>query len=197
VANGQEYPIDVLVLSTGYRSPGAGAGNPAVRTGIEIFGRDETFTHKWTTQGASTLHGVSSNGFPNLFLFGLSQVGITPNFAHTLDILGSHIAHIVQHGHERVGGPGKNGVVIEVSEEAEQAWSIRVAQGAGFMGTVLVCTPGYMTNEGEALKIPQDEQEMFKGAKAGPWPDGMIRYVRELEAWRADGKLTGIDVSVA
>ncbi|KAK9425461.1 hypothetical protein SUNI508_12995 [Seiridium unicorne] len=47
VANGQEYPIDILILNTGHRSPGVGSGNPAARTGIETVGRDgRSMTHE-------------------------------------------------------------------------------------------------------------------------------------------------------
>lgn len=198
VAKGTEYFVDVLILSTGYRSPGVGAGNPAVRTGIDIVGRGgRSLTDKWTSVGASTLHGCATNGFPNLFWMGPSQAGATPNFGHNLDVISIHVADIVKQGHEHVGGLQEGGVVVEVSEEAEQAWSLRVAQGAGAFGTVFVCTPGYMTSEGEALKVSGDQQEMLKGAKSGPWPNGMIRYIREIEAWRADGKLHGLEISAA
>lgn len=257
VANGEEYPIDILILSTGYRSPGVGAGNPAVRTGIDIAGRgghsmagmlcyvlfrlDQVFLlvflisqslkstqpslsrepssinttsgaharlkdymlipvcqqEKWTSLGPTSLHGCTTNGFPNLFWMGPSQVGATPNFAHVLDVLSTHVAHVIKAGYDRVGGTEKEGVTIEASAKAEEIWSMRVAQGAAFLGSVLVCTPGYMTNEGEAMQMSQAPEEMIKSAKGGPWPGGMIKYIRELETWRADGSLQGIEVSVA
>ncbi|KAH6654508.1 hypothetical protein BKA67DRAFT_518121 [Truncatella angustata] len=197
VANGREYPVDILIFSTGYRGPGVASGNPAARTGIEIVGRGTSMTEKWTSLGPSSLHGCATNGFPNLFWMGPSQCGATANFGHVLDVLSTHAAQIIKAGHDRVGGPQKSGVVIEVSEEAEQTWGMRVAQGAAFLGSVFVCTPGYLTNEGEALQMSQAPEEMMKSAKAGPWPDGMLRYIRELEEWRADGKLHGVEVSVA
>ncbi|EEB91388.1 hypothetical protein MPER_10257, partial [Moniliophthora perniciosa FA553] len=40
VANGKEYPIDVLILSTGYRSPADGSGSPAYRANLVIHGRN-------------------------------------------------------------------------------------------------------------------------------------------------------------
>lgn len=48
VANGQEYPVDVLILSTGYRSPFVGGGDPAARTGINVVGRfNLNLSDKW------------------------------------------------------------------------------------------------------------------------------------------------------
>ena len=38
VANGKEYPVDILILSTGYRPPSYGGGDPAKRMGVEIVG---------------------------------------------------------------------------------------------------------------------------------------------------------------
>jgi cation diffusion facilitator CzcD-associated flavoprotein CzcO len=56
VVGGKEYPLDVLILSTGYRSPAIGAGDPAAKIGIDIVGRGgRSLTEKWTAQGPTTL----------------------------------------------------------------------------------------------------------------------------------------------
>ncbi|KAI0153900.1 hypothetical protein BJ166DRAFT_533973 [Pestalotiopsis sp. NC0098] len=197
VANGQEYPVDVLILSTGYSSPGIGSGDPSARAGITIVGRDgRSLTEKWASTGASTLHGCATNGFPNFFWYGPIQTGTTANFAHNLDIMTKHISSIVDKAHERVGGVGQDRVVVEVTAEAEETWSMRMTQGAAGFAAVGICTPSYTNNEGEAFKVPQDPASMLKKARGSIWPTGIVGFTRELEAWRAEGKLQGLEVSV-
>ncbi|ETS85333.1 hypothetical protein PFICI_03358 [Pestalotiopsis fici W106-1] len=196
LANGQEYSVDVLILSTGYRSPAAGAGDPSARAGITIVGRNgRSFTEKWASVGASTLHGYASNGFPNFFWFGPHQTGGTANFAHNIDLMTTHIAYIVGQAHERVRGTDQDRVVVEVSQEAEEAWSMRMAQSAAAFAGNGVCGPSYLNGEGEALRV-QDPVSMLKKARGSIWPTGIVGFAHELEAWRAEGKLQGIDVSV-
>ncbi|KAL0567538.1 hypothetical protein V5O48_014461 [Marasmius crinis-equi] len=197
VANGQEYPVDVLILGTGYRSPTAGGGNPAKRIGIDIFGRGgRTITDKWDTQGASTLHGVGSNGFPNLFWIYPIQSGVTANFAHNIDTASRHIGHIVARGHERAGGKDKKGVAIEVSEVAEEAWSMRCLAGAAYFAGMATCTPSYLNNEGQVGQ-GESQAEMMKRARGSPLAHGIVAYIRELEAWRNEGSLDGFEVSAS
>lgn len=197
-ANGQEYPIDVLVLSTGYRSPGAGAGNPVVRSGMEVTGRDgQRFSEKWQSQGATTLHGCGSNGFPNFFILGLSQVGASVNVGHLLTVLSSHVGYIIKRAHELVGDTGKKGLLIEATKSAEEEWSMQIIQGATLFAPVVGCTPGYITSEGEAMSSERSMEDNLKAARGGPWPAGMTRFVRELEAWESEGNMKGFQVSVA
>jgi cation diffusion facilitator CzcD-associated flavoprotein CzcO len=197
VANGQEYPIDILILSTGYRSPLAG-GDPGSRTGIEIVGRNgRRLEDKWQEQGISTLHGVLTNAFPNLFIQSSAQAAATANYAHVIDVLSEHIASIVEIAHQHSLENGK-GVVIETSAAAEEAWGMMIAQGAAVFSALAVCTPGYLTLEGEAFKTPdpRDHAAMMKKAKGAVWSKGLVDFTREIERWRSDGKLEGLEVSV-
>jgi hypothetical protein len=192
IVAGKEYPLDILVLSTGYVTPAIGGGSPAVRTGITIHGRGgKSLDDKWQTHGAATLHGVCSNGFPNLFFAPLSQAAQAANNVFTLDVAAEHIAHIIKQAEAKAG----KGAVIEVSSTAEEAWSMQIMQGAGWFATVMGCTPGYITSEGEALKQPEDPREMAKKARSGGWSQGMASYLKMLEAYRADGEIQGVEVS--
>ncbi|KAJ4302002.1 hypothetical protein N0V88_002133 [Collariella sp. IMI 366227] len=95
-ASGTSYPLDILVLSTGYETPSIGAGSPAVRTGVAIYGRaGRSLDEKWKTQGASTLHGVASNGFPNMFFAPLSQAAQAVNNVCTLDVAIEQVVYLV------------------------------------------------------------------------------------------------------
>ncbi|KAH7074897.1 hypothetical protein BKA63DRAFT_471566 [Paraphoma chrysanthemicola] len=197
VANGQEYPIDILVLSTGYRSPSAG-GDPGARMGIEIVGRNgRTITKKFEEQGISTLHGVFSNGFPNLFFQSATQAAATANYMHVIEVLSQHIAAIIAHGHKQSSDPSKK-VLIEPSAAGEDAWGMQIAQGAVYFSAVAICTPSYLNLEGEAFQMPpaDDHVAMMKKAKAAIWQGGLVDFTRFIEKWRGDG-MDGVDVSVA
>jgi cation diffusion facilitator CzcD-associated flavoprotein CzcO len=198
VANGQEHPIDILVLSTGYRSPSSG-GSPGARTNIEIIGRDgRHMSEKWETQGICTLHGVCSNGFPNLFWQYPAQAGATANYMHVIDVLSEHIAGIIAQGVKRASGDSQR-AVIEATAAAEEAWGMQIAQTAAYFSSIAICTPSYNTLEGEALEMPaaDDHVGMMKKAKAAIWQGGIVDFARTMEKWRQDEKLDGMEVSVA
>ena len=181
----------IIVLSTGYVTPSIGGGSPAARTGIDIYGRNgRSLDEKWNTQGASTLHGVASNGFPNLFFSPLSQSSHSSNNAFTLDVGGEHIVHIIEKAEAKVGG----NALAEVTSEAEEAWALEIMKRAGWFASVMVCTPGYITSEGEALRQSSDPMEMAKKARSSNWTQGIHTYLARLEEYRADGQLKGIDV---
>lgn len=192
VVAGKEYPLDILVLSTGYVTPSIGGGSPAVRTGVEIYGRGgKSLDDKWQTQGASTLHGVCSNGFPNLFFTPLSQSSQASNNAFTLDVGTEHIAHIIEKAEARVGGDA----LVEVTSEAEEAWALQVMQHASWFASVMGCTPGYITSEGEALQRSADPMEMAKKARGSNLSQGMAAFLKLLQEYRAEGSLKGFEVS--
>ncbi|KAH3976411.1 hypothetical protein HBH52_117930 [Parastagonospora nodorum] len=197
VANGQEYPVDILILSTGYRSPQAG-GDPGSRTDIEVIGRDDQkLSEKWEKDGVCTLHGVCSNGFPNFFWQSASQAGATANYSHIIDVMSEHIAGIIAQGHERRTDKSQK-VVIETSKAAEDEWGMRIAQDAAVFSAVSICTPGYMNLEGEAFKMPDanDHVAMIKKAKAAVWWAGLVDFTRMIEEWRSTGDLNGLQVTV-
>jgi cation diffusion facilitator CzcD-associated flavoprotein CzcO len=197
VANGQEYPIDILILSTGYRSPVAG-GDPGARMGIEIRGREgRTMSKKWDEQGLTTLHGVFTNGFPNLFFQSAAQAAATANYMHVIMVLSEHISTIIKTAISR-SEKEKGAVLIQPSSDAEDVWGMQIAQGAVFFSAVAVCTPGYLNLEGEALEMPpaDDHVAMMKKAKAAIWQGGLVEFTRKMEEWRKDGKLEGVEISV-
>ncbi|KAL2162933.1 hypothetical protein VTH06DRAFT_6769 [Thermothelomyces fergusii] len=192
VVAGKEYPLDILVLSTGYVTPSIGGGSPAARTGVDIYGRDgRSLDDKWQTHGAATLHGVCTNGFPNLFFTPLSQSSQAANNVFTLDVGTEHVVQIIKAAEERVGGDA----LVEVTSEAEEAWSLEVMKHAGWFASVTGCTPGYITSEGEALQKSEDPAVMAKKARQGNLSRGMASFVKLLQEYRADGSFKGFDIS--
>lgn len=74
VAGGQEYELDVIVWASGFVSPAV--GTPASKAAIYLTGKGgQRLEDKFRKYGVSTLHGVISRGFPNLFWPGPPQAG--------------------------------------------------------------------------------------------------------------------------
>lgn len=187
VFEGKEYPLDVLVLSTGFISPSAGGGDPAFRSGIRVLGRNGlVFQDKWEAKGATTLHGILSHDFPNLFFLSPLQAGSAPNNVHMLDVQAKHIAHILGEAEKR------KAATVEASAEGEEAWSMKCMAGAAWYAAIPMCTPGYMTNEGEGFGKQPEPAEAMKNARSAPWSGGLLNFEKILAEWREQGDLDGV-----
>ncbi len=177
VANGVEYELDCIIYATGFEV----GTDYTRRSGYELYGRDGvTLTESWA-DGASTLHGMHSRGFPNCFIFSNVQSGFTVNFPHMIDEQARHCAYILAHAFA-------NGVrVVEASEEAQQAWVDEIVGLAMNNQRFLeACTPGYYNNEGR----PGD-----RSVRNGSYGAGAIAFIRVLEEWRAEGSLAGLELT--
>ncbi|EKG09679.1 Flavin-containing monooxygenase-like protein [Macrophomina phaseolina MS6] len=192
VANGTEYPVDALVLATGYRSPFDGNASPAHRAKIEVLGRGgRNMDDKWD-EGVATLHGFSTNDFPNLFFPGLAQAGLAPNITHTLTLLSRHVAHVLAQAKQKAGS---SRFCIEPTRQAEEDWSMRVVEGAGFFAPAAGCTPGLVNDDGRKDGLPASQEEAVRTARNAVWPRGIISFGNILKDWREQGNLDGINVS--
>lgn len=192
VFDGKEYPVDLIVFSTGYSSP-IGLG-PAERASMTIHGRNGQTLSEKTAGGLNTLHGVATNNFPNLFWAGISQAGFNPNQTFSLDVFAKHVAFIISSAIKKAGGD--KAVSVEPSQEAEEAWAVQVARRAGAMAGMGGCTPSYFNREGEADK-EKSEAEQFEAAKQAPWGEGIVSYRNVVEEWKAKGNLEGLIIEVA
>ena len=177
IANGKEYKIDCLVYATGFE-----VGTTfSHRANLELHGRDGlTLTEKWK-DGASTLHGMHVNGFPNAFIIGNTQSGFTANFPHMIDEQSRHLAYILKEAGQR------QSTVIEAEPEAEAEWVQAILNTAIMRQKFFEeCTPGYYNNEG---------QPSAAAVRNGSYGGGPIAFVKILEAWRAEGGLQGLDLA--
>ena len=195
VVNGSEYDVDVIIWGTGFES--FTVGSPAFRSRTTIIGRNGlSLDEKWE-RGPTTLHGVFTKDFPNLILSGLTQAGATVNVVHSLDTMARHVARVLLMAKERskaLGIPGK--FLLEPTQEAENAWALRVAQGALGFAAVPGCTPSYTTAEGHRAEGTSEEDQLKIG-KGLTWAYGILDYTQELEAWEARGDLHGLDITSA
>ena len=176
VANGVEYELDCIIFATGFE-----VGTEYTRrSGYELVGRDGiTLTEKWA-DGASTLHGMFSRGFPNCFILSNIQSGFTANFPHMIDEQARHCAYVLDHA------LASDVRVVEPTEEAEQAWVDEiVGLAVSNIRFLEACTPGYYNNEGKPGE---------RSLRNGSYGAGAIAFINVLEQWREEGSLAGLEL---
>jgi len=182
VANGVEYPVDLVVLATGFEQPGLDTGGERTaphRLGYDVVGRDGMLlSEKWKPSGPKSLEAYYSHGFPNLFFQNAPFDVLTVNFAHRLDEMAKHISHLIM----TIKDQGFN--LIEVKEEAEHEFlerMIEIEKGDPSTPSLNTqkCTPGYYNNEGT--------QPAEGGSLVGMSHEHPLRWFRQLAEMRNEG----------
>jgi cyclohexanone monooxygenase len=180
IVDGRAYELDCLIFASGFE-----VGTPlAHRAGFEIYGRDgESLSDHWRA-GMRTMHGVITDKFPNCFFNIFGQNAASVNFSHLLHQNGVHIAFIISE-------MARRGVVAcEPSREAIDAYvaegTMRLAAAQRFWAA---CTPGYFNDEGK----PGGPDGFFANTHAY----GSNGFLAIIEAWRAAGNLSGLELTFA
>ncbi|KAJ5437503.1 hypothetical protein N7445_006047 [Penicillium cf. griseofulvum] len=187
LANGQEYDLDAIVFGTGYS-----LGGSADLGDLTITGRDNQILQEKRQKGLNSLHGVITNGFPNLFFPGPYQTGASVNQVYVLSQLAVHVAHIISEAGKLASerNPFTTGFTIEPSSHSEKEWTTKILMRARALGGVLNCTPSYFNLEG----LEFEDQEALQAAQSSIWGEGIKSYVQEIEDWRNTGRLAGLDI---
>ncbi|MFK0117949.1 flavin-containing monooxygenase [Streptomyces sp. NPDC090994] len=164
VVGDTEYELDCLIFATGFS-----VGVSGVHSGrLPVTGRGGVrLQDAWRAHGPRTLHGFTSNGFPNLIQLGGTQSASSVNYTHVLDEHAVHAAALISAAEAR-------GAVVEPSREAEDAWLAVCAQDAPDHSWFHAeCTPGYYNAEG-------------RGRPNGPtaYPHGAAAFHDLLRRWR-------------
>lgn len=164
VVGGTTYGLDCLIFATGFN-----VGTSGIHSGkVPVHGRGGVqLLHRWARRGPRTLHGFTSNGFPNLIQLGPLQNASSVNFTHILDEQAVHAAALV------AAAEAKD-ALVEPSRESEDAWLALLAEGApDHEWFHAECTPGYYNREG-------------RGRPNGPvaYPHGAVAFHQHLERWR-------------
>ena len=177
VANGVDYPLDCLIFATGFET----STSYAKRSGMEIHGvGGVSLSDRWSA-GMSTLYGLQTRDFPNLFIVSQAQAGMSPNFPHMLSEQTVHIAHIVEECLAR------RIASVQPTPEAEQDWVATIVRlGESRRKFIEACTPGYYNNEG---RLSDAE------ARSAPFGGGAIAFIKLLRQWRERGDLSGLQVT--
>lgn len=166
VVGGVEYEVDCVVFATGFS-----VGVSGITSGqLPVTGRGGVqLLHARAQQGPRTLHGFTSNGFPNLIQMGSLQNASSVNFTHILDEQAVHAAALVAAAEEK-------NAVVEPTPDAEAAWIDVCAKGApDHEWFHAECTPGYYNREG-------------RGRPNGPtaYPHGAVAFHDLLRRWREE-----------
>lgn len=177
VVGGEEYPIDCLVLATGFDF----MTEYTKEAGFDITGRDGIKLSEYWKNGARTLMAMHIHRFPNLFLLSLVQAGISMNYTHTADEQARHIAHVI-------GRCARDGIrTVEASAAAEKSWVDAIVANAPVRRQFLdSCTPSYYNYEGKRDRAFEQNE---------PYPDGPVAYYQLLHKWAADGEFEGLEVN--
>jgi cyclohexanone monooxygenase len=177
VFDGVEYEVDCLIFSTGFE---VGTSYTS-QSGYDLVGRNGTrLSEKWAN-GLRTHHGLMTHDFPNCFVLGFTQTGVTPNATHMLDEQASQMAYIVKQVR------AKGAKTVEPTQAGEDEWC-RICDSYGNKTEQLLaqCTPGYYNNEGGKANK--------NGFISGQYGGGAVKFFQILEDWRNEGNMEGLEV---
>ena len=180
VVDGKEYPVDCLVYATGFEF----MTEFVKQTGYDLIGRGGVKLSEHWREGARTLFGIQTNGFPNFFLMTLVQSGVGINYVHIATEQTKHFAHVI------ADCLAKGIATVEVTRKAQDDWVDKVLAAAegGRNAFLESCTPSHYNHEGKKAQSARLNDLYAAGPSA---------YVKMLEDWRADGTMPGMHVTTA
>ncbi|MFV0645727.1 MAG: monooxygenase, partial [Sphingomonadaceae bacterium] len=174
IVGDNKYKIDCLIFATGF-DLSAYSG----RETMPVYGRGGLeLSEKWK-EGALTLHGMTVDDFPNLFILSTTQSAWGPNFPHMMDEQAIHIAYIISEVENR------KAKTVEATSQAVNTW---VRHHENLAPIVMDrwtkgCPPSFWNEEGQANAST---------LRNGPYGHGVPAMVAILQQWRAKGDLEGI-----
>lgn len=157
------YELDCLIFATGFSVGASGISSGK----LPVHGRGAVqMLHGWAKEGPRTLHGFTSNGFPNLIQMGSLQNASSVNFTHILDEQAVHAAALVT-----AAEAGE--ALIEPSREAEDAWIAVLAEGAPDHEWFHAdCTPATTTVKGAAGRTARSPTPTVRSPSMNSWRTG-------------------------
>jgi cation diffusion facilitator CzcD-associated flavoprotein CzcO len=170
VVNGQEIELDCLIFATGFE-----VGTSFTRrAGYEITGRNGVTLSNYWKDGIRTLHGLTTDGFPNCFFVGRTQAAVTVNLPLSLENQTRHVMHMLQEAR------AQGAKTLEPAPEAVADYVSEIRRlnvnGSQFY---VECTPGYYNSEGAVGNKNGFFSETY-GA-------GSLKFFEILAQWRAEG----------
>jgi cyclohexanone monooxygenase len=172
-ANGEEFKLDCLIYATGFELSPFEQGSP-----IPVIGRNGvTLSDKWG-DGATTMHGIHVNGFPNFMLSTTRQASWDNNFPFSQEIVATHIAQTISKAKEC------DVDILEVTAEAEAEWvQFHEMKSERMLQVWRDCTPSYFNNEGA-----NDKSILRNGNFGG----SVLEFRKILRQWRETGEFPGM-----
>ena len=174
IVNGVEYPVDLLIFASGFEV----TTTYTHRLGFDPKGRNGVSLSEAWAEGPATLHGVLSNGFPNMFMISTVQGAQATNFVHSITETAQHVAFLIE---QCIKG---NIATIEPEIAAQENWfETLFAQLWGIARYNATCTPGYLNSEGGGD---------MRSARAIAWMTSVLGFAEYVENWRQQGDLPGL-----
>lgn len=169
-AGGEEFEADCIILATGFDT----TQDTSSRVGLEIVGRGGTTLQEHNAQGLRSLHGVMTDGFPNLFATGQGQDPFAVNYTSVLAVQTDHIAALLTAARQR------GARTTEPTPAAVDAWVATVEESnAPFREYHSHCVPSYFNADGRLDQI---------GALATiVYMPGVLVFEELVENWRDAG----------
>jgi cation diffusion facilitator CzcD-associated flavoprotein CzcO len=184
VVGGEQFEVDCLIYGTGFEAE----LTPLFRrAGHEIVGRGGiTLEEKWR-DGAASLFGMMTRGFPNLFVMPApgQQAVVTVNYTQ-LAVLGAEfvagaVALLEQRGVK----------VFDVAADAEEAWGQKILDSFVDGSMVMAaCTPSRINNEGNPGAMNPRNGNYGRGL------GDYFGYREVLQHWLDDGECEGLELDV-
>ena len=152
-------------------------------TGFELYGCDGISLSEHWSSGVRSLHGMTTDKFPNCcFIGGNAHSANAVNAVHLLDEQATHVAYILGEAHKH----GWTRLEPEPRAVEDYTEVIRTSpESQALLKMYLECTPGYYNAEGNATK----QEDLFVGGRYGPGP---LAFYRLLEEWRNTGTQPGM-----
>jgi len=177
VVEGTEYPVDCIIYATGFE-----VGTEYTRRAeVEVFGRGGLQLSKHWADDFQTLHGVTSNGFPNLYFMGPAQGPGDVNFLYPADLQARYVTRILS----RALAEGSD--VVEVTPEAVAGYVAHFREVAlDNLDFYRQCTPSYYNNEGDPSQ--------YKGFLSQRYGGGFAQYREMVLNWLDKG-MSGLEFS--
>ena len=174
IVNGVEYPVDLLIFASGFEV----TTGYTHRLGFDPKGRDGVSLSEAWAEGPATLHGVLSNGFPNMFMISTVQGAQATNFVHSITEAAQHVAFLIEQCVK------SDIATIEPETAAQENWfETLFAQLWGIARYNATCTPGYLNSEGGGD---------MRSARAIAWMTSVLGFAEYVENWRQQGDLAGL-----
>ena len=182
VVDGKQFDVDCIIYGTGFEAE----VTPLFRrAGHEIVGRGGvTLAEKWA-DGAASLFGMMTRGFPNMFVMPApgQQAVVTVNYTRLAvfgaKIVGGTIGRLAQQGVD----------VFDVSAEAEEAWTQKIVGRFVDPSAVMsACTPSRLNNEGHP-ELTNPRNGNYGGGRGD-----VFGYCELLEHWLVAGTFEGLEL---
>jgi hypothetical protein len=182
VIAGKQYEVDCLIYGTGFEAE----LTPVFRrAGHRVVGRGGvTLADKWA-DGAASLFGMMSRGFPNMFIMPApgQQAVVTVNYTQ-LAVLGAEFIG------RAVGILEERGVsVFDVSAAAEEAWTQKIVDSFVDGSAVMAaCTPSRINQEGDPGSLNPRNGNYGRGF------GDYFAYRELLQQWLDQGDCEGLEL---